>query len=542
MGRGGKPPRIIQAVLGLFLLVCASGRGAAEPGPPADILILFDQSGSMGRYDPRLASKAWLMTFVKTFASSHRIAVVGFDEALHEHLVVDTGNAGEAASLGPALDAIAIRGKATDLEMPFRHLEERARPETKLALIVTDGEPEIWDAKLGYLSRHVLEDRAYDGINQAYRDMRAAGASEKDLFEQLGHRYFTRNIDLIESHLAPLGKMLGGKLIIWDLSGKSYYLRTWAKAAGAQYLPMRVAATENPAEHLRQAMLDLQRKSSVLIQEALPADHDARAEAVLTAIPEVGPVSSAAKPDPAPASPPSPAPVPPAPPESVLPTPPESVPSTPPESVPQAEKDGGVGILPWALPVLALVAVAAFLFGRRREDERAPPEAAPPEVVLPEVAPSVAPVAVSDAEDASRFIAEKVQNALDDAEKLRRRLLVDESDAIDREDRRFSLRVTVPEGAMDIHWTDGDGNECHGSAVDISMQGVRFLAPVFDAVAISRVVCPRMGLSLNVVQSTISRHDGRHAVAVLGRFENNLDDWMRWVEIVTRIDQDASGE
>lgn len=519
MRRWGASSRIVRVARFVFfgLMICMAEASAAEPSP--DIIVLFDQSGSMGRHDPRLASKAWLLTFIKTFTAPYKIALVGFDETVHEHLVVDTNGAEDGAALGRAVDAITTRGLATDLELPFRHLVERGQPSTKLALIISDGEPEIWDAKLGYLSQRVQSDTAYDGLNQRYRDQKDAGASQKELFEQLGHRYFARNIDLIESHLLPLSKTLGNKLIIWDLSGTSFYLRTWAKAAGAQYLPMKVAAHENPAEIMKQAMLDLQRKSSTLIDEALPADPEKRAEAALTAMPEIGPLSKSAPP-----SPPLPVPA------------PVSTPA--PVSQPVAE-EAPADYLPWLLLVLVIGAGAVYVIRRKAPaQETARPPLEPLLEPLPEKEVEASPDLAPDLDSAARFIAGKVQSTLDEAEALRRRLLLDKSE-IGEQDRRFSLRVAVPAGAMNVTWIGSDGAEHSGRAINISMQGVRFEAPQFDAASIARIVCPKMDITLNVEHSAIVRQDEHHAVATVSRFGNNLDDWMQWVEIVNRIDQEA---
>jgi hypothetical protein len=117
--------------------------------------------------------------------------------------------------------------------------------------------------------------------------MTKAGASKRKRFEKLGALYQTRNIDLIDSQMPSVAKSIGDRLIIWDLSGASFYLKTWAKAAGAHYLPMRVATKENPVEQLQKAMTALQQHSSAIVKETLPEDHERRAAIALTTIPEI---------------------------------------------------------------------------------------------------------------------------------------------------------------------------------------------------------------------------------------------------------------
>ncbi|WP_156612393.1 vWA domain-containing protein, partial [Paramagnetospirillum marisnigri] len=221
--------RTIRTVaLIVCVLVGSVGSGSAQEQP--DIMILFDQSGSVGKHDPKLASKAWLLTFLKTFDNPYKIEVVGFDEALYRHLAVERDTATDIKALNQAIDEIEMAGKATDLEMPFRYLLNFAKPSTKLAIIISDGEPEIWDAKLGYLSKEVQADTRYDDLNRQYQQMKDAGVSKRKRFEKLGALYHARNIELIEGQLPGIAKLIGDRLIIWDLSGTSYYLKTWAKA------------------------------------------------------------------------------------------------------------------------------------------------------------------------------------------------------------------------------------------------------------------------------------------------------------------------
>ncbi len=107
----------------------------------------------------------------------------------------------------------------------------------------------------------------------------------------------------------------------------------------------------------------------------------------------------------------------------------------------------------------------------------------------------------------------------------------------DRE-RRFSLRVAAPPGAMIIHWTNRDGAQFLGMAINISLHGVLFEAPRFDAESIDRVVCSRLNIDLKVTKSAILRSDVDGAVAVLEEFEDNVDSKMRWIELLTRIDEE----
>jgi hypothetical protein len=453
----------------------------------ADIIILFDQSGSVGKHDPKLASKAWLLTFLKTFDNPYKIEIIGFDEALYRHLSVDRDTASNIDAVNQAIDGIAMVGLATNLEMPFRYLLNYAKPSTKLAVLISDGEPEIWDGKLGYLSQEVQGDIRYDDLNRQYRQMRDAGVSKRKRFEKLGALYQTRNIELINGQLPGVAKLTGDRLIIWDLSGSSAYLQNWAKIAGAQYLPMRVAAKENPIEQLQKAMTVLQQHSSAIVNEALPRDHERRAADALTSIPEIAD-KVLPKEEPAPEPPSQPVEI-----KAPQPAPePASQPAQQPAQQPAAPPPDAQ-FPSWLTALLLLAsAVGAYAFFRwRTRKEMAEP-----------------------LDSAASYIDAEVKRALDDAEKLRRKLLVSESSKINVE-RRFSLRVAVPPGAMNVQWVNEDGQKRETPAINISMHGVKFETEDSKVASVKRIICPKMDVALGVIKSQMVRCDEASAVAML---------------------------
>ncbi|MFN3076021.1 MAG: VWA domain-containing protein [Alphaproteobacteria bacterium] len=275
---------IVRKAVSVFVLAAAAVLAVIRPGvagPSPDVVVLFDQSGSIKKYDPKQASKAWLLTFLKTFAGSYRISLVGFDEVIHEHFTVDSGKDVDLPSLAHAVDALTTRGKVTDLEMPFWYLLNVGDPPPKLALVITDGQPEIWDPKLRYFSHNVQKDPTYADLNARFRKLKASGMGRGELYRRLGTSFQERNLEIIDVHMPALSELFGDRLIIWDLSGNSPYLRRWAKAAGAQYMSMGDVETGAPDGLMRQAMRALQHRSSAVIREALPEDHEVRADMAL---------------------------------------------------------------------------------------------------------------------------------------------------------------------------------------------------------------------------------------------------------------------
>ena len=535
-------------VLGLLIsltVFCGDGR-SSHAAAADEIVILFDQSGSMGRYDPKLVSKIWLMTFLRTFEAPHRAIFTGFDEKIREYIEVSTDQRPDMAELVRTLDGISTSGLATDLEAPFRLLLERGNLRSvKLALIVSDGEPEIWDGKLGYLSKAVRADRRYDDLNRAYDGLAAEGLNAAQLFDRLGARFHLRNIDLIEAHLPAIGKALGARLIIWDLSGRSYYLRNWARMAGAQYLPIRVAAHEKPVKQLRKALLHLQEKASEMVEETLPADHRAVVETVLSSVPETKQASppEPTTPETAAAARPSPG----------LPT---AAPRTgkgqpsqtdrdrqaePASTRPRASPDSGTsGSLWWELvaAILGSVVVAGVFLARRIRRQAPEGQSFAPALATAGDRSGPQDAGVEVETDVSNFVDERVKQAMTEAEKLRRELLGRASAHMEIE-RRFSLRVSVPPGAIEVHWTNPDGQPGMGRGFNISMHGILFEAKGFKAKGIDRIVFPKQNTVMNVKHADISRREENKAAAVLHEFEKNVDNWMTWIQLLTRINEDA---
>ena len=105
-------------------------------------------------------------------------------------------------------------------------------------------------------------------------------------------------------------------------------------------------------------------------------------------------------------------------------------------------------------------------------------------------------------------------------------------------ERRFAVRVPVPAGAMTVYWTNRDGVRHEGNVVNISMRGVLFEAAEFDTATIDRVVCPRFNIALNVTDAAVQRRETDRVVVVMVEFEDNVDSWMAWTELITRIEEE----
>ncbi len=131
-------------------------------------------------------------------------------------------------------------------------------------------------------------------------------------------------------------------------------------------------------------------------------------------------------------------------------------------------------------------------------------------------------------------IDEDVSEVIVEAEALRRRFVSNLGETI-RKERRFSMRVNLKPGEMIIHWVNTDGSIVSGNAINCSMTGILFEAETFDADCISSIEVPGSSIEISVKSSIIVRQsDGKIAI-MLGEFDNNEDNWMRWIELMTRL-------
>lgn len=457
----------------------------------ATAIVLFDQSGSMGRFDSLAVSKIWLLTFNQTFTDNHQVQLVGFDEDIHDPITLQTGPDIEPAAITKSLGRIKTQGKATDLESPFRYLaEHKDLKDVALILIITDGEPEIWDANLGYLSTFARTDPRYVDLNDLFQQLRKNKDTKAAQYADLRKAYHERNLELIEERIRNLPPEIGAKTVIWDISGRSEFLKIWSRLFGAEYLGVRIASQEDPVGPLQDTLLKLQAKASILISKPLPEDHESRIESVLSTVPEVQ-LEISEKASKQPESEPG---VEPDKPVTVAPV---IVAETKP--VPIARPDTIDLRLParisFAIGVLLFSGSLAWLFGfgrnRAVRATNSKPPAPPPD---------------------------------------------DRSGA--RGERRTVNRTNIPEGVLTVFWTNRDGSPGQGDAINASLRGLIFRTDNFDSDKIDAIAFPFSGLRLEITRSREIRRNKAGVAVMIEEFTDNIDNWAKWVEHLDHINEE----
>ncbi|MBF0314985.1 MAG: hypothetical protein HQK50_11215 [Oligoflexia bacterium] len=450
------------------------------------MVIFFDQSGSVNLYDSTLASKSWPLTIFKKATASHRIILAGFDDRIHIYIDLITDNSNTTQSVENTLSKKKAKGYTTDLERPFKYLTEKKNLETiHFVLLITDGIPDVFDKKLNFLSWRIREDRRYQDLLDQYFSLKASGESPGKIYDKVGSLFFKRNIAFIEARLPKLKSILGPKLIIWDISGNSDYLKRWSLLAGAQYLPLKINENNSPIQQLLQAVQSLGPQ-----QNSGHSDY----EQLLTDV--VSAMASKTK---------------------DRQETPKIVPPSPSTLVKKSNH--------WPIGTLVtfmLLALTMIAYQRSHPTKNINIQ----EKISSKLIDRIKSIL-------SLLLRKRVRGILQKALILKNRLLNTTTQL--SSDKKIELIINVPKGVLEVYWVDENGHENKADALDISMHGIRFQNINFNANSITKIKCPKQQLLLKVTHSIIIKKNATEIVVLLEKFENNASDWMRWVELLTRV-------
>lgn len=546
-----KPPlnQIHRAFLAACLAVICicSSQSSFAVEETGEVAILFDQSASMNDFDPKLVSKKWLMELASSFKKPYNVVFAGFDDRLHEHVRLTTSKEEDARLLSEKIESVITGGITTDLETPLRYLTESndKRP-LSMAVIVSDGEPEIWDEKRPFLSKQVRTDKRYEDLNEQYRLLKSEGRDPRQIYDLLHANYQARNIKLIKERLMEIREKFGSKLVFLDVSGKSEYFRAWAKEAGSEYIAISPQRDASPVERLRAALISLKQKTADIVKEPQPEGKETALEIPLEPVPKATPETGTpeARPEPVPVESKGQE-------DGGRKT--EYEERTTEDLTPaQAEQKTGKpvaveGRWPWLAVILLLLAATAVILcvvilQRKQEkpvelNEKIFTEKKEIKYThgLEQLREIAEEISKTSAKDITRYIDEEINAAMGDADELRLKLIVEEKEKFKFE-RRVTLRIPVPPGAMEVRWTNKAGELKNGPAREISMTAVLFEAKDFDGDGIDAIICPRLNLTLRVKRSDIRQREEGRVVALLEEFEDSIEDRMKWVETLTRIE------
>ncbi len=165
-------------------------------------------------------------------------------------------------------------------------------------------------------------------------------------------------------------------------------------------------------------------------------------------------------------------------------------------------------------------------------------------------------ISASSIENAKKYIDNQIRLASAEGNQHKLHLLQIEKLKY-RFNRRVELRVKVPAGMMDIIYSNDQGQEQTAIVIDISLKALLFMDNDFDEQKITQIRINQVSepLSfkipsdnkqadnkqarevLNINAYKLRKRDDSHYVLLLNDFENDLVSRMRWVELITRIEE-----
>ncbi|MBF0218620.1 MAG: VWA domain-containing protein [Gammaproteobacteria bacterium] len=510
----------------LLLLFPLCSQSSSVPMIGGDVVILFDQSQSMGRYNAKLVAEQLLLTLINTFGVNNPIIFAGFAEKVEVHLRIERYDTPQTAidreQLRQQIKAIPLRGKVTDFEPALRYLERYDEQQGALALavIITDGQPDIWDRKLRYLNPEIRHDPRYAQLNQRQEKMVEAGATADARYDALNHGYEEKNNEIIEQTLTQLASKTGERLILLNLgSGAENFMRQWHERAAATLIetPLPVAADANQAATdtlLRQTLQQLLEISSRLFAVPLPGDagqridlasdsdlfwtppqRDSEKEQVVT-------------------------PQPPTPPAMFVPPPPWY-------TIPLLQQQL---LLSWVLLLYLILRI------RQRRDFARRALTFPPlddPLYVDAVQRRLFAISTTSPESANRYLDEQIREASSSGNKTRLRLLELEKLKY-RFDRRISLRAKIPPDTMALICTPEVTSPL--TIIDISLQALHFHCAEFNNAKISGIQLLSSGETFAIATYHLRKRSEIDYILLLERFVNETEHRMRWIELLTRVE------
>lgn len=153
---------------------------------PADLIIVFDNSGSMRSNDPQVLAKDAVRRFIADLDGEYRLALMLFDQRVDLVVPLATPDATRGAALDAGIARINYRGQRTDipaaLERAVQELKDSSRADAaKMVLFLTDGIVDTGDPAADVeKARWVREDLARDAAGNGIRIFAIAFTEQAD--------------------------------------------------------------------------------------------------------------------------------------------------------------------------------------------------------------------------------------------------------------------------------------------------------------------------------------------------------------------------
>lgn len=102
----------------------------------------------------------------------------------------------------------------------------------------------------------------------------------------------------------------------------------------------------------------------------------------------------------------------------------------------------------------------------------------------------------------------------------------------------FNVRVRVKPDRLKVAWKDHGGMNRTTDAWEISMHGIKFNSAGSEPSAIKSLIFTRSNVSIGIKNAELYSMEGDFAIIRLVEFDNNIEDWMTWIEKLSRINKE----
>lgn len=246
----------------LFPLYCSAEASLLCKG---NTVILFEQSGNPNFNNSKHILKKWLSTFAQELDASKKIMFVGFGERIHLYLDAPLNTTNNLGLLYTKIDKIMPFGNISDLERSMKFLLElKEVRDLCLVILALNGVPNLWDINKE-LSIRIRDDNRYKDLEKELSSLKSAGMSNKEIYSELFTSYQERNEKFIEDAAAQLKEILGKKVIVWDRSGESQFLRRFSKLSKATYIPIKAGINIVSEDELQPMMMSLDNATHIAL-------------------------------------------------------------------------------------------------------------------------------------------------------------------------------------------------------------------------------------------------------------------------------------
>ena len=109
-------------------------------------------------------------------------------------------------------------------------------------------------------------------------------------------------------------------------------------------------------------------------------------------------------------------------------------------------------------------------------------------------------------------------------------------------ERHFFRRIVIPAGDMVVHWKNRENVACQGNVISATMHGIKFLIPDTDCEQIDRLEYQGGNIILGISNAVIHHCDENSGMAIFVEFGNDVENWMTWINLLTRIDEEAASQ